>query len=290
MPGETKVLTVGANASALDIFINAGGSPVNATFVGFELFDASNTSATSGVAVNPSTGKYTASGVVPAGFQLGTWRVDWDIITAGNSIVTASEPFCVQEVDVQIGFVPPTDKTGTIYEAVRIDIGDPDGNVFDDDFLKRVLTKAARRLNHRLGLSTTARPLGIPGTFGGPRLKVSPITVDLEAGTITPNNDELCDLIIMMMEYIIITSEVSALKRLAATSASGPFATLVGNAVNDGISVTNADGVRVDISGGRLANRVALHRLDIQTREKELEAAIKAFLARQTGNYGKLIY
>jgi len=290
MPGETKTLTVGASASSLDIYLSANGVAVSGQYVGFELFDAAGVSAASGLASNPSLGTYTASGVIPAGYQLGNWRVDWDIITAGGNLLNASEPFCVTDATVAIGFVPSTDKTGTIYEAVRIDIGDPEGQVFDDDFLKRVLVKAVRRLNHRLGLSRTSRPLGVPGNFGGPRLKVSELTVDVEAGTISPDNDELCDLVIMMMEFIIITSETSALKRLGASAASGPFATTTSAAGQDGIMVKNADGVVIDISAGRLQSRTTLHRLDVQTRKEELEAAIKAFQNRQTGNYGKYVW
>jgi hypothetical protein len=290
MSGETKTLTVGAEASALDIYLQAGGSPVNAFFVGYELLDAANNVAFSGVAVNPSVGKYTGSGVIPAGYQLGTWKINWDVITTGGSFAEASESFCVNEVDIQVGFVPATDKTGTIYEAVRIDIGDPDGQVFDDDFLKRVLVKAVRRLNGKLGLSKVARPQGIPGAFGGPRLQVGQLTVDVEAGTITPNNDELCDLVILQMEYIIITAETSALKRLAATAKSGPFAVTTSGTDNDGKMVKNPDGTVVQVSAGRLSSRVNLHKLDVATREKELEMAVRAFLNRQTGNYGKMVY
>jgi hypothetical protein len=255
MAGETKVLTLGQASSALDIFLSANGAAVSGQYVGFELFDAANTSAVSGVALNPSLGKYVGSGTIPAGFQLGTWRVDWTIVTLANSVITATEPFCVQDVSVAIGFVDPSDKTSAIYEAVRLDIGDPEGQVFNDDFLKRNLQKAVRRLNHRLGLSPTSRPKGIPGSFGGPRIKVSPIVADLEAGTITPNNDEICDLVVMQMEVIILESEVSALKRLAATSASGPYATLISSASQDGITVKNFDGVTVSISPSRLGVR-----------------------------------
>jgi hypothetical protein len=290
MAGETKTFTVGADISSLDIFLSAGGTATNATNVGFELFDAAGAAAVSGIAVNPATGTYQASGTIPAGFQLGTWRVDWNIITTGSEFVSATEPFCVQALDVAIGFVPVTDKTGTIYDAVRIDIGDPEAQVFDDNFLSRVLTKATRRLNQRLGLSITARPQGVPGNWGGRRLQVSPITVDLAAGTISPNNDELCDLIILMMEYIIITAETSALKRLGATAGTGPFASTVEGAVGEGIKVVNADGVTVEVSAGRLQARVSLHRLDVQTREKDMETAIRAFLNRQTGNYGKMVW
>jgi hypothetical protein len=290
MAGETKVLTIGQAASALDIFLSANGASVSGQYVGFELFDAANASAVSGVALNPAFGQYVGSGTIPAGFQLGSWRVDWTIITLNNTLATATEPFCVQDINVSIGFVSPEDKTSDIYEAVRLDIGDPDGNVFNDDFLARNLKKAVRRLNHRLGLSPTQRPKGIPGGFGGPRIKVSPIVADTEAGTITPCNDELVDLIILQIEYIIITSELSALKRLAATSNSGPYAQLVASASQDGISVKNSDGVTVSISPSRLNVRADLHKFDVKRRNEELEAAIKAYLNRQTGNYGKLIY
>lgn len=287
---QTKVLTVGQAASALDIFLTANGSAVSGQYVGFELFDAANASAVSGVALNPELGHYVGSGLIPAGFQLGDWHIDWTIITLSNNLLHASEPFTVQDVTVSIGFVPPEDKTSAIYEAVRIDIGDPEGQIFDDDFLKRVLQKAVRRLNHRLGLSPTARPQGIPGGFGGPRIKVAPIVADVEAGTICPNNDEICDLVIMQMEVIILESEISALKRLAASVGSGPFATAALQAASDGISVTNADGVTVTVSGGRLATRAQLYQFDVKQRREELEMAIRAFLNRMTGNFGKMVY
>jgi len=290
MAGETKVLTIGQAASALDIYLSANGAAVSGQYVGFELFDAANASAVSGVALNPSLGRYVGSGIIPAGFQLGSWRVDWTIITLANSLATASEPFCVQDVNIAIGFVDPADKTSDIYEAVRLDIGDPEGQVFDDDFMGRNLKKAVRRLNHRLGLSPTNRPKGIPGGFGGPRIKVSPIEFNLTDGTITPNNDEICDLVVMQMELIILESEVSALKRLAATSASGPYAALVIGATQDGISVKNADGVTVSISPSRLNVRADLHKFDVKNRREELEKMIRAFLNRMTGNFGKMIY
>jgi hypothetical protein len=235
-------------------------------------------------------GHYTASGVIPAGYQLGSWHIDWDVITAGGSFVEASEPFIVNDAMIAIGFVPLADKFGNIYDAVRIDIGDPEAAIFDDDFLKRVLIKAVRRLNQRLGLSKTSRPRGVPGNFGGPRLRVAQLEVDVEAGTVHPCNDELTDLIILMMEYIIITSETSAMKRLQASSPASSIST----SNRDGIMVRNADGVTVDVSVGRLQARanfiLQLQRLDVETRERELEAAIKAFLGRMTGNFGKFIW
>jgi hypothetical protein len=287
MTGEIKVLTVGADASSLDIFLSANGIAVSGQYVGFQLVDAANVQAASGLALNPELGRYTASGVIPAGYQLGLWHVNWDVITAGGSFIEASEPFTVNDATISIGFVPPADKFGNIYDAVRIDIGDPEGAIFDDDFLKRVLIKAVRRLNHMLGLSRTSRPRGVPGNFGGPRLKILQMEVDVEAGTIVPSNDELCDLIILMMEYIIITGETSAMKRLQA---SGPFSASVGSSNKDGIMVRNADGVTIDVSVGRLQTRATLQRLDVETRKAEIEAAIKLFWGRMTGNFGKFIW
>lgn len=290
MAGETKILTVGQAASALDIFLTANGAAVSGKYVGFQLFDAAAASAVSGVALNPELGHYVGSGLIPAGYQLGSWQVHWTIVTEMDSVIFATEPFQVQDLTVSIGFVPTTDMTATIYDAVRIDIGDPEGHIFDDNFLQHVLIKAVRRLNQRLGLSRVTRPLGIPGGIGGPRIQVAQLEIDVAAGTITPSNDELEDLIILMMEYIIVTGETSSLKRLGAAFASGPYATVLGGIGNEGISVTNADGVTVNISTGRLQARTAMQRLDVDTRTRELETAIKAFLGRQTGNYGKMVY
>ncbi len=290
MATESKSLTVGSAASALDIFLSANGAAVSGKYVGFEMFDAANASVVSGVALNPSLGKYVGSGLIPAGNQLGDWRIDWTIITLGNGLVTASEPFCVQDATVSIGFQPPEDKIASLYEAVRLDIGDPEGSIFDDDFLKRILTKAVRRMNHRLGIGATARPKGIPGGFGGPRIKVSPIVANTEAGTITPNTDELCDLVVMQMELIILESELSAFKRLQASANAGPFATLAGSASQDGVSVTNADGTSVTLSPSRLSVRADLHKFDVKMRREELEKAIRSYLSRSSSNYGKLIY
>lgn len=290
MSNISKILTVGQAASALDIFLTANGAAVSGKYVGFQLFDAAAASAVSGVALNPILGHYTGSGLIPAGYQLGSWQVHWTIVTVTNSVVFATEPFQVQDVTVSIGFVPTTDVTSTIYDAVRIDIGDPDGHIFDDNFLQHVLIKAVRRLNNRLGLSFVSRPLGIPGGIGGPKIQVAHLEVDVEAGTISPDNDELSDMIILMMEYLIVTGETSSLKRLGAAYASGPFATVLGGVGNEGISVVNADGVSINISTGRLQARTAMQRLDVETRTRELETAIKAFLGRMTGNFGKLIY
>ena len=282
-----KVLSVGQEASALDIFLSSNGSAVSGKYVGFQLFDAANASAVSGVALNPALGHYVGSGVIPAGFQLGDWRVDWTIISLGNGLIEATEQFTVQDLVVMIGFIPETDDLFSVYNSVRIDIGDPDGIIFNDGYLQHVLIKAVRRLNHRLGLSNRVRSKGVPGGFGGPQVKVSPITADVESGAVEPDNDEIKDLIILQMEVIIAESEIASLKRLLGT---GPAASTITNAGVEGVSVTNADGVVMSISPSRLSFRSDLHKFDAKQKRDELEASIKAFLARISGSWGKMIY
>ena len=178
--------------------------------------------------------------------------------------------------------------SGDIYEGVRLDIGDPDGQIFNDTFMAKLFKKAVRRLNQVLGLSATSRPIGIPG-YKSLSSRVSRITYDLTGDTINPDNDEIADLIILQMEYIIKKGEVSALKRLSAAY-GGVFATSAGGAQNDDVSVTNADGVTVKVGSNRLSNRARLFQLDLETIKEELEDAIQKFIYRQTGNYGKLIF
>ncbi len=291
MSGSSKVLTVGSDLNQLDIFLSANGVAIDASGISFNVYDANNVLAASGVPTHPSTGKYLGSGVIPDLFTLGMWHIDWLIIPTGSAQITASEDFVVQALTVSFGFLPPGDHVFNIYDAVRVDIGDPDASIFNDQFLQRVLIKAVRRLNQTLGLAVTMRgPTGIEGEFGGRRIRVYPLTVDVEAGTISPNNDEYCDLIILQMEYIIKTSELSALKRLNANAASGPAAVAMRTAINDDVSVTNADGVTVAIGGGRLQTRASLYRFDVEMMKRELDEAVRRFLNRISGNFGKMVY
>ena len=286
---ELLSLTTGSALSELDIFLSANGTAINANSVVFTIFDATNTVVTSGVAANPTTGQYTATGTVPAGFALGIWSIGFRVFPVGAINFNAVEEFNVNDITLSFGFTPSTDQTHSVFDAVRIDLGDPDANILHDAFLSRVLTKAVRRLNHVLGIGVRTRgPIGIPGNFGGQRVKYTPLSVDLSTGVFTPPNDEYVDLVIMQMEVIIVEGEISALKRLSASS--GPYTSLVGSAGNDGIRVTNADGVTIDVSVGRLQNRSLLARFDAETRRKELEMAINRFIGRISGNASKLIY
>jgi len=174
---------------------------------------------------------------------------------------------------------------GGIYNGVLLDIGDPDGLVFTETFLNNLLAKAVRRLNHVLGLSSTSRPRGIPG-YKSLKSQISPITYSLASNSISPDNDEIADLIILMMEYIIKKGEISALKRLNVAY-GGVYKT---DAANDDLSVKNADGVEVRVGANRLSTRARLFEMDLNTIKEELDNAIKTFLYRQVGNYSKMIF
>lgn len=288
---EKKVLTLGGELSELDIFLSVNGVAINASGVDFTVYDAADTLAASGTAINIDVGKYTASGTVPTGFTLGEWHITWLILPVGGTLISATEHFDVQALSVAFGFSPPEEVITGVYDCVRIDIGDPEGKVFGDEFLRRVLIKAVRRLNNKLGLAPTMRgPIGVPGQFGGQRIRVIPITINLEDGTIEPAGDEYADLLCLQMEYIIATSEISALKRLSISGASGPFEISINSAVNDGVSVRNADGVSIEIGSARLQTRASLMRFHAEALEKELNDAVRRFLSRLTGNFAKMVW
>lgn len=173
-----------------------------------------------------------------------------------------------------------------IYEAVLLDIGDPDQDIFTDAFLQKIFKKSVRRLNQKLGSSDVVRPKGVPGYHP---LKVAKITYDLTANSINPDTDELADLIILQMDYVIKKGEVSALKRLNSAY-GGVYGVSVGGANSDDVSVTNADGVTIKTGGSRSNNRTKLFQLDLETIKEELNEAIKTYLGRMTASYGKCIF
>ena len=57
----TKTLTIGSNLSELDIFLSANGQAINASGISFNVFDAANVLAASGVPTNPDMGHYLGS-------------------------------------------------------------------------------------------------------------------------------------------------------------------------------------------------------------------------------------
>ncbi len=179
-----------------------------------------------------------------------------------------------------------------IFDFVRLDIGDENGAIFNDALLTRVMKKSVVRLNNKLGISANKnRSIGTGSTFGGRRISISPIqaTPEVTTSTPTPDNDEIHDLITLQMEVIILKSEMSALRRLNA-SLGGAFNAGVTTAVNDDISVKNADGVTIKVGANRFGTRARLMREDLQDKEEELKLAIKQLKYRMSGGYGKMVY
>lgn len=292
MANHTKQLTVGSNLNALDIYLNVDGAPINASGISFNGYDADGFIAFSGVPENPEIGHYTASGIVPANHSLGNWHIDWRIYPLAGGFVTAAEEFFVQQIGISFTLNAPGEVVSSLYDRIRIDVGDSQGLIFVDSYLARVLQKAVVRLNNKLGLSLTPLTVmnGIPGQFGGVRIQPIHLEINFDSGTITPPGDTYEDLLVLQSEYIIATSEIAALKRLNASVAAGPDSAGVSNAVNDGIMVRNPDGTTIDVSVGRLQTRASLYRFHAESLEKELEDACRRFLNRITGRYGKLIY
>lgn len=292
MANPTKRLTVGSNLNALDIYLNVDGSPINASGISFQVFDAGNFIAVSGVPTNPEMGHYLGSGVVPGNHDLGIWRIDWLIEPTGSPMITASEQFEVQGIGISFTLDAPNEVVTSLYDRIRLDIGDSDGILFVDSYLRRILQKAVVRLNNRLGLSTTPLTVmnGIPGQFGGIRIQPIQITIDFDSGTISPPGHTYEDLLVLQSEYIISTSEIAALKRLDASAASGPTSVAVSSAINDDVSVRSPDGTQVTVGGNRLAIRTSLYKFHAESLARELDAACRQFSARITGRFGKCIY
>lgn len=176
-----------------------------------------------------------------------------------------------------------------IFDMIRVDTGDPDGLIFNDSLLNRIAFKAVVRLNNKLALGPRVRPIGVGGQFGGMRIKMPPIILDVNAGTITPDNAEIIDMVVLQSEIIILKSEIAALRRLNP-ALGGAFGTSTSTAAQDDISVRNPDGTSVTKGAGRFATRARLFTTDLETLTEELNDAVTRFLARVSSSYSKYIY
>lgn len=147
------------------------------------------------------------------------------------------------------------------------------------------------RLNGVLTLSKVSRPIGVGSNFGGRRISVQEITVDSTStdNSPQPNNDEIHNLIVLQMEVAILTAEMHHLARLN-NALGGGFGTSMSTAVNDDISVTNPDGVKIDIKGNRFQTRSKLLSDLLQDRRTELKDAITDFRMRLSGSFSKMIF
>lgn len=288
MAQEGITLTVGSAATALDIFITAGqnGAPLDPTDIRFRIFDPTGAEAVTETAGTPiGVGVYTASGaLIPAGFQLGDdWSIVWDITTTSTS-GQSTEFFCVADAALATTFANPVDNSiESLFDRVRIDIGDPDAIIFVDGLMRRTLRKAVSRVNRRLGLVSVTENSHFIWLIAFNTISRRPtITIDLELGTIDPDTDPYADILVLQMEEILLTGETVALQRLAPSTAGAFGSGLVGTA-SDGVSVTNADGVSISKAVGRLSHRADLAKFNLRNIRDELTQAIKDFRWRLSG-------
>lgn len=288
MAQNGRVLTVGTAATELDVFVTAGqnGAALDPTDIRFRIFDPTGSEAiTETVGTKIGVGVYTASGaIIPAGFQLGEdWSIVWDITTASTS-GQSTELFCVAAETLAVSFSNPAgNSVESLFDRVRIDIGDPNGLIFIDGLLKRTLKKAVSRVNRRLGLvRITEDSFFIWLIAFTSRVSTPVLTLNLELGTIDPSTDPYADILVLQMEEILLTGETVALQRLNAVTA-GSFGSGLQGIVADGVSVTNADGVTISKAVGRLSHRADLAKFNLNHIRKELEQAISDLRWRLAG-------
>lgn len=291
MATNPKILTVGQDCSDLDIFISAGqnGQPIDPSGITFRIFDADNT-----LAVNTTSGNrvdigfYNASGaIIPGGFTLGDWTIKWDVVLPGGASGQFLEDFCVELPNLFASINAPNSNVSSIYDRVRIDIGDPNATIFNDAFLRRVLEKAIARLNRRLGVVRVSNQTSIYCfclCFEGSSLPQ--ISVNLLTGELTPNNHNYIDLVVLQMEHIIITGESIAFQRLNA-QLGGVFGSGIIGSEREGVTVTNADNVSISVSSSRLTTRAQMIRFNVERIENELDEAVRDFRWRLSGSKGK---
>jgi len=292
MAQDGKILTVGTAATELDIYVTAGqnGAPLDPTSIIFRIFDPTGVEAvTETVGTKIDVGVYTASGaLIPTGFQIGdNWSIKWDIVTPSAS-GQSTELFCVADATLATTFANPVDNSvESIFDRVRIDIGDPDAMIFTDGLMRRTMKKAVSRLNRRLGLVNVSHDSHFIWVIAfTSRISTPTLILDLSAGTIDPATDPYADILVLQMEEILLSGEAVALQRLNQNTAGSFGSGLVGIA-GDGVSATNADGVTISKAVGRLSHRADLTKFNLEALRKELEHAVADFRWRLAGGAGR---
>ena len=290
--------TLAANQSgvALDIFVKAGSVLYDPSSITYTVTDVNSAVQGSGTYYGHkvSLGHYDAGYfTVPSSGAAGLWTIAWAVDGAAkNETFTVAAPTLIT-----VGDNPSA--VENIYDMIRIDIGDWNGDIFENSILQRYTGKAVTRLNRALGISRKVRPVGItPGGLGTPA-RIPAISINFENETIYPDNDEIRDIIVLQSEVLITMAELAVLRRAGASSAGSPGAELLtatsgitsGNA-GDGIMVSNADGVTIDTRqrAAWSAQKVKLFLADAEMREKELAAALKQLRLDFAGSMGKVIY
>ncbi len=290
---DGRILTVGTAATDLDIFLTAGqnGQAIDPSRIVFRLFDPTGAQAvgeTSGTRVE--AGRYNGSAAtIPVGFPVGEdWQIRWDVVLPGGASGQFIEDFSVALPSLAASFSANTgNNIESVFDRVRLDIGDPDGRIFTDGLLRRTLKKAVTRVNRRLGLvNVTSNTEFIFLIAFQSAVNTPVLTLDFMLGTITPDSDPYVDIVIMQMEEILLSSELVALQRLNAQTA-GAFGSGVIGATGDGVSVTNADGVTISTSPTRLSTRADLGKFNLDALRQQLEQAIKDMRWRLSGANGK---
>lgn len=274
-----QTLVPGQSGIPLDLYIKAGTTLFDPTpLPSFSITDANSAFQGSGYGYRLSIGHYDARNfIVTTSGALGTWGITWNVGGASKIETFTVEQPTLSEVGEKINEIQK------LRDHIRIDMGDFNADIFNDTQLNIYLDKAVKRLNRELGISYKVRPTGItPGGIGQPAI-TPPITIDIDAGTMFPNNDEIKDLIVLQTEVMIARAEISVLSRASSVGAVGPLTTLMtatSGIVSDngeGLSVKNTDGVMINTSARMhawLSNKTKLFLENAAAREKELQTAI----------------
>jgi hypothetical protein len=293
-------LVAGQSGILLDIFVKAGSVLYDPSSITFFVTDANGAVQGSGLdgryyGHKTSEGHYDARNItLPTSGAAGTWTISWSVDGASkNETFTVGTPTLTISGD-------PINVIDNIYDMVRIDIGDINGDIFTDALLQRYVDKSVRRLNRALGISRKVRPPGItPGGLGTPA-RIPAIAVDFDARTLYPDNDEIRDIIVLQAEVLITKGELAVLRRAGTASAGSAGAELLtatsgitsGNE-GDGVLVKNADGVTIDTRqrfNSWAGQRTKLFLEDAKMREQELKDALKQLRIDFAGSMGKVIY
>ena len=273
-----KTLLVGELATELDIFIKSGqtNSLLDPSDIRFRIFDSTSTEVvteTSGIKIN--TGHYNASSaIIPNGFPLGNnWKIQWDIVLPGGASGSFIENFSVALATLSASFGDDSaENVDTIFDRVRIDVGDPDALIFSNGFMSRTLKKAVSRINRRLGLDRVSNyPYNIYTIYLCNSIPT--IVLNVNNGVISPGSDSYADILILQMEEIILQSEAVALQRMNINTAGVLGSGLIGIA-GDGVSVTNVDGVSISKSVSRLSHKADMAKFNLQQITNQLNHAI----------------
>jgi len=293
MAQDGRILTVGAAATDLDIFVQAGqnGAATDPTDIRFRIFDPTGAEAVTETLGTPlDVGHFNASGaIIPTGFVLGEdWQIKWDVTLPGGASGQFVENFCVALPSLAASFASSVDNSvESLFDRVRIDLGDPDGKIFTDGLLRRSIKKAVSRVNRRLGLVRVTSTSSFIFLIAFITSVATPVlTLDLLNGTIDPDTDPYADILILQMEEILLTSELVALGRLNVHTA-GVFGSGLVGVNKDGVSITNADGVMISQAVGRLSHRADIGKFNVNKIREELGQAIKDLRWRLASGSGK---